>query len=439
VFAGIPECWLIVPEGNAKTTLVAGLALYHAKYKNSANVPVAASSRDQAEILFGQSEGFVQRSGLGGFKCLGGYRRIRFDAAYSRIQIFAADDRTGDGAIPTLAICDELHRHRDLRLYRTWRGKLEKRGGQIIAISTRGEPGSEFEVTLERIRQLAPTVERHETFTRAVSPQIALHEWAVPEGADTDDLDLIKRANPLAAITVPMLAEKRASPTWNLSHWRRFVCNLPTRADNSAITEAEWHGAATDEVIPAGEPVYLGLDVAWKWDTTAAVPLWMPEDHHRLLGPAAILTPPRDGNSLDPALVEAALLQIHSRNPVHTVVMDTSRAEQLAQWIRDTLGAVVFDRQQTNVLAVQDYDYFMEALRNGWLKHSGDAGLTRHALNAIARVLPFGDARFDRPVEGRLHDQERRVIDALTAASMVHAHAVTSVEEPAEETLAAWG
>jgi phage terminase large subunit-like protein len=47
------------------------------------------------------------------FRCLEGYRRIRCDAMGSRIQVFASDDRTGDGVIPGgIAILDELHRHR---------------------------------------------------------------------------------------------------------------------------------------------------------------------------------------------------------------------------------------------------------------------------------------------------------------------------------------
>jgi hypothetical protein len=117
--------------------------------------------------------------------------------------------------------------------------------------------------------------------------------------------------------------------------------------------------------------------------------------------------------------------------------MDTSRAEQLGAWIAAELGAVVIDRQQTNTLAVEDFNYFMEALRNGWLHHAGDPGLTSHALNAIARVLPFGDARFDRPSQSRLgHEQERRVIDALTAAAMVHATAVT--QAPTSEVFVSW-
>src|SRR6266705_202287 len=56
VFSGIPECWLVVPEGNGKTTLVAGLALYHCEHTLSGWILVAASSREQAEIAYRQAE-----------------------------------------------------------------------------------------------------------------------------------------------------------------------------------------------------------------------------------------------------------------------------------------------------------------------------------------------------------------------------------------------
>ena len=75
LFAGRRENWLVVPEENAKTTLISGLALYHCKYRDYASVPIAASSREQVMILFAQAEGFVTRSGLGKtFECLGGTR-----------------------------------------------------------------------------------------------------------------------------------------------------------------------------------------------------------------------------------------------------------------------------------------------------------------------------------------------------------------------------
>lgn len=442
VFAGFAECWLIVPEGNSKTTGLAGLALYHCEHRISAWVPWAASSRDQAEIGYRQGEGFVLRTRRlrSIFKCQEGYRRIKCLLNNSRIQVFAADASTGDGVIPTLPIIDELHRHKNLSLYRTWVGKLQKRGGQLLTISTAGEPGSEFEEVREKIRQ-AGELERDGAFLRVVAgDRLVLHEWAVPEDGDVDDLEVVKSANPFSRITIESLRAKRDSPTFNLAHWRRLTCNLPTRSGRAAIAESEWHARSTADdkngarhrSIPVGEPVDVGFDAGWKWDTTALVPLWVPEPDFRLFGPAIVLEPPRDGTMLDGDLVRRAFVELNAVNPIQTVVMDMSRAEQIAQWLDSELGVTVIDRSQGNAAAVEDYDRFMEALREGWLWHTGDRPLTRHALNAIARVLPLGDARFDRPSTTRQGgDQDRRVIDALQAASMVHSVIAGGVAAPA--------
>jgi len=439
VFAGFPECWDIVPEGNGKSTLIALLALYYAEFQRFASIPVAAASREQAEIIYRQAEGFVLRtpylhetvhSALQAAKgkrklevprytCLEGYRRINHFGG-GRIQVFAADDRTGDGQIPTLGIIDEPHRQRDLSLYRTWAGKLTKRGGQIVAISTSGEPGSDFEQTREKIRQSAMRVTTKGAFTRYEAPSIVLHEWALATDAQPDDFHAVKAANPFTGISIPILREKYARPTMTMQHWLRFVCNRPTRSTAAAIDEALWRAAATDDVIPVGVRVRVGLDVAFARDTTALVPLWERDDSW-LLGPATVLVPPRTGDlSVDE--IKRALQAINDRNPILAVVMDMSFAHDIAQWIADE-GITVIDRTQSNTFAVQEYEYFMAGLRSGALRHSGDAALTAHAFNAIGRMLPSGDMRFDRPSESRTsdHEQVRRVIDALKAASMVYA------------------
>lgn len=422
LFTGVRECWLIVPEGNAKTTTVAAVGLYFTQFQRWARVDVAGAARDQAKTDWDAAEGFVLRSEAlkGVFKLHPGLREIRCATSGGRIAIFAADARTGDGTRPTLCITDELHQHRDLKLYRTWRGKLRKRGGQIIAISVAGEPGSEFETVRERMRTTATDVTQTETFTRAASDSTILHEYAVPQGGDIEDLELVKRANPLKAITVEALREIRESNSMTVAHWQRFNCNQPARTEQSAINETEWYAAAVDDVIPKGVPVWAGLDVAWKWDTTALVPLWIREHGFRLLGPADVLIPPRDGTSLDPGDVEDALTRLHARNPIHTLVMDTTRAEQLSVWAETQLGCrVVAQTHMPKVLAL-DYEKFMEALREGWLHHTGDANLTRHALNAVAKVRDEG-TRFARA--SQVHDSgdnDMRVIDALVAAAMVH-------------------
>jgi phage terminase large subunit-like protein len=427
VFSGIPVCWLMIPQGNGKTTLVAGLALYHIEFTEFASVAISAATREQAQTIAQQAHGMLIRSDREAeFVCqVEGNRRIRYDPMHSRLQVKAADEKTGDGIIPTLCIIDELHRQKDLGLYRTWRGKLKKRDAQMLVISTAGEPGSEFEQQRDRMRQMAEETERGETFVRSKGPSFVLHDWALPEDGDCDDLELVARANPLSGITAESLSEERHSPDWNLGHWRRLTCNLPTRAVNAAITEAEWFGAQVDDEIPAGERVTVGLDVAFKHDTTAAVPLWVRDEEFRLLGPASILVPPRNGNSLHPDLIENALLEIHERNPVDTLVMDTSKAEWLGSWAEDVIGCEVVDRGQSNAFACPDYEKFMEALSKGWLKHTGDAGLNQHVLNAIARPATFGDLRFDRPSPSRADrgKQDVRVIDALVAAAMANNYA----------------
>jgi phage terminase large subunit-like protein len=458
LFEGRPENWLIIPEGNGKTTLVAGLALYHCEFHPRADVPVAASSREQGGLIFRQAEGFILRSpylhekvrnsvqeAKGKLKVetprftpLEGWRRINHHLG-GRIQVFAADDRTGDGVIPTLAIIDELHRHRDMRLYRTWTGKLPKRQGQIVTISTAGEPGSEFEQARERIRQQGE-VTRKGGFVRAVAPNLVLHEWAVPEDGDVANIKLVKSANPLKAITTKMLAAKIAAPTMTMHHWRRFVCNLPTRADTAAIGEAEWQAAMVNDEIPEGVPIWVGLDLGWMYDTTAIVPLWKRDADYVLMGAATILIPPRNGQQLDPHLVEQALMEIHARNPIHTVVMDISYgANVLDAFIKENLGSDTVARGRTMPQQVEEYDRFMEGLRSGWLHHTGDEGLTAHAMNAVARVNRLGAAVFDRHNPQRTSGaaQDARVIDALDAAAMVHAQAM--IPDTAVEAYAFYG
>lgn len=444
LFAGRAIAWLVIPEGNGKTTLTAAIGLYYCEFKPGATVLAAAAAVEQARTIYSQAEGMVlstprlhekvvspvlvakgkRTTDKPRFEALEGWMRINH-ADGGRFQIKPADAVTGDGVIPDLCIIDELHRHRNLNLYRTWAGKLRKRGGQMVVISTAGEPEGEFEKTRDEMRQNGDSIERRDCFTKAATERWVLHDWAVPEGGDVDDLDLVARANPLSHVTVETLAETKATPGITPQHWSRINCNVPMRGSFAAIQEREWHDAATAETIPADAEVWVGLDVAWQWDTTAFVPFWWRDVEYRLFGPAEILVPPRDGSSLDPNLVKATFASLQARYRISTVVMDTNLAQDLRAWFADELGLTVIDRAQTNKPQAEDYQRFMEALRHGWLRHSGDSGLRQHAFNAIARLLPDGGAKFGRISETRQGgNQDARVIDALVAASMVHSLAV---------------
>lgn len=432
VLSGVDEFWVVIPEGNAKTTLMSGVALYHGDFTPSAEVLMAAASRDQAGLLFNQAAGFVDRSP--GFKerfrVFEGYRRIKCLRKGGRLQVFAADDRTGDGVIPTLGLIDEPHRARSLALVRTWRGKLQKRGGQLGLLSTAGEPGTEFEDARVAALRLAEDIKVDGFHTRAAGPNSILHDWSVPSEADVTDMGVVKGANPLASITEAVLARKYSSPTMTEQHWRRFVCNQAMRTEDTAIDAREWAELGTDEPIPAGVAVEVGADFGWKHDTTALVPAWASGGIVRF-GKPEILIPPRDGQILRPELVKAAFERIHDRNPIRRVVLDPDRASEIAVWLEDDLGVEVVEYLQSTAPMVLAYERFMEGVRNRRIQHPKDPDFNEHVLNAIARTLPDGRHRFDRPSHSRAQSgQRRRVIDALIAAAMVHATATAESQGP---------
>jgi hypothetical protein len=428
VFAGVKRNLWIEPEGNGKTTFTGILALYGADYTATPWIPVAASSAKQAKILYQQAAGFVSRTpGMSDrFECLDGIKLIRsLRNPGPGIEIFAYDPKTGDGVIPApYALLDELHRHPDMRLWELWAGKLRKRGGQIIGISTGGEPETPFENLRDGVRRRATERTREGSYLRAAAPGEVLHEWMVAKDEDCSDMEAVKAANPLSTITVATLAEDFAVVS-DLGEWKRLKCNRPTRSTQSAITDKEWDDAESDVHIPDGASVDVGLDVAFKRDTTAFVPLFKAATF-RLLGPATIIVPPRDGSSIHPDEIKRAMMDLTESYRVETVVMDMHRAEDISHWIEDELGIPVIDHDhQRATTHVQDYLAFTEGLRNGTVKHTGDQDLRSHVLHAIAHRLPGGDYRFRRPAEGRnvsSMEQDRRVIDALSAAAMVVEH-----------------
>lgn len=434
ILSPVPECWIIIPEGNAKTTMLAAAALYAGDNAPAPWIPIGAASRDQAEIMFGQAGGFVERSPIlkERFRVHEGYRRIKCLRTGGRgIRVYAWDPKTGDGVIPyPFSMLDELHRHDDLRLYRLWKGKGTKRGGRVRACSTAGEPGTEFEEMRERIRNNATRRERDGCHLRAEGAGIVYHEFMVPSVEQAEELEVVKGANPLAALDVAALRAKRESETLDYGNdWLRLTCNIPVRSTQAAIPEADWDALETDELIPEGEPIGVGVDVAWLIDCFAIVPLWAGPEY-ALFGDPEILEPPRNGVMLSVDTVKSAFQRLNDRNPIDLVVMDVNRAEDTAQWLEDELKVpTVIDRPQGNENAVADYDALTRGIRHADFRHTGHRVFRRHVLNAIARRLPSDQKRFDRPTESRNTQagrQDRRVIDALTAAGMIYREMATA-------------
>ncbi len=431
LFAGSPECWLVVPEGNGKTTLLAGIALYHCEFRPFAVVPWAAASREQAEIGYRQAEGMVLRSPrlhalvhsdiqaakgkrkteVPRFLCLEGYRRINHHGG-GRIQVFAADDRTGDGIIPTLGIIDEPHRQRDLSLYRTWSGKLLKRSGQIAAISTSGEPGSDFELTRARIVETAGERTVDGSFLRVKADRIVLHQWAVPEEADPEDLEAVKAANPFSGITIEMLAAKRQSPTMTLHHWLRFVCNRPTQDSDVWLGQngaAIWKGLEDPWEFEDGAPTWVGVDVAIKHDTSAVVALQRREDG-RLHATCRIFRPAKD-QPVDTTDVMQHIRELAAVYDIVAVSYDPRFFDVPAKMLEDEGVPMVEVNQSVERMTPAVLGLY-EAINTGRISHDDDVAFAAQVLSGVPR---FNDRGFTL-AKGK----SRGKIDAAIALALAH-------------------
>jgi hypothetical protein len=460
--------WLIVPEGNGKTTFMGELGLYGCDWTWRPWVPVGASGKDQAKKVYVQAKGFVHDTpGMRRrFRCFDGYRQIKplgkdgKERGGEGLVICPWDPDSNDGAIPyPYYICDELHRHPDMSLWRLWEGKLRKRGGQGLGISTAGEPGSDFEEARDAMRHQCQRRRRARGGTRHYGRRAFMHEYMLEDAEKAKDPKAVAKVNPLSTVTEETIAEDLASPTLDLGEFKRLKCNIPARSSLAAISDEEWSGArSTLDAIPAGERIDAGYDSAWKLDTAAVTPCWDATAERLaalglesamepclLLDEALVEVPPRDGSSMHPDKVKAMFYKLRERHPIDSVSMDTSDAEDIASWLADELGLIVIDRPQSNDLHVLDYKNFMRGLRNcqpsrfplakagkDEAKHTTPVRhvrqcplLTRHAMNAIGRRLPRGQLRFDRPSQSRsASKQDTRVIDALTAAGMVVTHSI---------------
>lgn len=430
-FGGTRESLILLPKKNYKSTTMAALALFHLVSTDNAACFMVAASRDQATIIYDQARGFVHRSEAlqRHVSVKRGYREIRSATDDGFIRVMASDVDTVDGVLVTLAIVDELHRHKSADLYGVLRDGLGPRNGRMVTISTAGDDeSSPLGVMREAARSL-PNVQVDGKHLHAWSTDgnYAMHEWSLGAGDDRDDMAVVKLANPAEHHSIEALRVRHDSPSMTSWQWARFACGVWLQGQDSAIQPEEWDAlAAPGAVIPAGSPVWIGVDLGWKLDTTALAPLWIEAEDRRVAGTPVVLEPPGDGSLLDDRLIVDALLQMRERWQILGVVYDPNAGgQQMVQQLeRDHAIPFVEHSQDNSPIALAD-GRFMEAVRRKALVHDGDRTLRAHVLNAVEKPLGGEKFRFDRARRG-----PRKPIDALRALAMAHSVAVAEMERP---------
>jgi phage terminase large subunit-like protein len=417
-FGGAEETLILIPKKNGKTTLLAALGLFHLIVTDDAACFIGAASKDQAAILYRQAHGFISRS-----KWLqqhvvvrGGSKELRSARDLGILRVLAADADTADGVIPTLALVDELHRHKNSDLYAVFRDGLGPRHGQMITISTAGD---DEQSPLGRLREAAHKLDdqfKDGAYRYARKEGFALHEWALEPDDDRDDLDLVLTANPAPWVTEEILKGRKESPSMQSWEWARFACGVWIFGEESAISEKEWRACADPEAfIPDGTPgVVVGIDLGWKWDTTAIVPVLKDENEDSfVVHPPTIVVPPRDGTSTPMEDIWGPIEDMADKWPEVTFVLDPEAGgEQLAQRIDGELpNAVVATHSQKvspMALAAQRLSDLIAECR---ITHPDDPEMTAQVLAAAAK--PVGESfRFTK------HRKRPKPIDSIIALAM---------------------
>ena len=198
--------------------------------------------------------------------------------------------------------------------------------------------------------------------------------------------------------------------------FRRYHCNQWVASTDTAISPTEWAGCAVPGCqIPTGaEGVYVGVDLGFKWDSTAFVPIFKTEEGKIRVHSPAILVPPQDGTSLDLEEILGVAEAMRESWPTCAFVLDPEAGgETLAQRIDRELGGMILTHSQRTAPMCRASQLLAETIAGGELEHPDDPALTKDVLAAAARFVGIG---------WRFTKQKRKAqpIDALIALAMAH-------------------
>jgi hypothetical protein len=437
------------PTGMGKSCLLGALALHHATFvrinprvivlgglgrHGQRTLSFAAWFISQSKTL--QSWWVFQEYGMGRIKSL-----IQEDAE-GTIEVSSAGRRVGgrggssqEGEAPSLVVVEELHRHEDDGgAVRTLTTKIQKRtvGAHRVRIVHVTTAGDSMDSPLGRMcrRATAPgsKVVQSGYHRRAEDPDgdLILDEWAVPEEIEPPAQDApraeverfiveVKKANPASFIDPASLrriwkassAEPWVFARQNMNQWITGYAVAFNRLDWLA-------GQKKRLVIPAGErDVFVGLDTATAWATTAVVPVWIdPASGRPRTAGGVIRKSTQEGTRRRMRDVLDVIQAMHLRWPTMRLVFDRNQGGGLiAEMLEEDEGLTVIDHSQGTPMDLASM-LLGELIGQQMLDHDGREEISAQVLAAVARSTYHGTRwRIEPP-------RTKEPVDAAVALAM---------------------
>ena len=410
------SAYIEVGRKNGKSTFIAPLGLYMLGYDDEAGAEVysAATSRDQARIVFDTARDMTRNSQLK--KDLKPFNHsICDEKKCSAFKPLAADSDTLEGKNTHCALIDELHAHKNRRVYDVLELSLAARSQPLLlVITTAGEDrtGICYEVR-SYLTKVLEGVFQDETCFGMIYTLDEPERWT--------DEKLWIQANPNLGISVKLddmrrLCQKAKQTPSAASEFKRKRLDIWCEGESAYFNMEKWTACPliADEQHLQTLPAYFGLDLSSKLDITALVALFVDENRHfhlkgRFFLPESVLDPKTTGKShhvqrmyhawakagwltLTPGQIidyrfirQAALDWAQLYNP-EEIAFDPWGATQLATQLQE-------EDEQTLISVQQSVKNFSEAMKetealiiDGKLHHEHSPLLAWMFSNVTARV-----------------------------------------------------
>lgn len=290
------ECLIYIAKKNGKSAFVAGLILYMLGFDGEAGCEVfsAASSRDQAALIFGYAAGMVRahpklKKCMSVFGDQGGsqMRSITFASTMSAYRCLSADANTADGVNPHFVAVDEIHRHKSPQLAEVLQKSTAARLQPMVIYTTTADYNRPSLCNTKLAYARTVRDNKGDTASLGYDPGFLPVIFECPKECVSDGSwktpAVWRLANPNMGVTLSeeFLArecQKAQEMPSELNNFLRLHLNIVTDSDVAWLPADLWD-ANKGVIVPeelAGRVCYGALDLSSKIDLTAWVKVFPP-------------------------------------------------------------------------------------------------------------------------------------------------------------------
>jgi phage terminase large subunit-like protein len=420
-----------MPRKSGKSALSsAAIALYSllGEGVNGGEVIVAAAEKEQARIVFGEARRMIETSELSELVTI--YKDSIFVPSTSSVlKVVSAEAYSKEGANPHRLILDELHAHRDRKLFDVYSLAMGNRGkiAQLVAITT---AGVKTDITGQdsiaySLYQYGQKVANQEL----LDPSFFMAWWEAPAEADHRLAETWRMANPAFNDLVAESDFASAVRRTPEAEFRTKRLNQWVNTKLAWLPAGAWDGLEEAYELQPDDEYVLGFDGSWKNDSTALVAVVLPkedEDPYRVVHVKSWekdFTLDDDSWRVDKHEVSTYLLDFYSQFPrMRELVCDPSYWEgELWDWNAAGLPVVAYRNSTDRTIPATSK--LFDAIMSKSLRHDGSPALARHIDNCILKIDNRG-ARITKDFR-----QPKLKVDNAIALMMAYDRASGRIEE----------